>query len=44
LEEREESKSNIPEEIIQLANQRLQAKQEKNYELADKIRAEIQSK
>ncbi len=44
LKEHNESQSNIPEEIIQLANKRLQAKQEKNYELADKIRAEIQSK
>lgn len=44
LEEQKESQSNVPEEIIQLANKRLQAKQEKNYELADKLREEIQSK
>ena len=34
----------IPEEITKLANQRLQAKQEKNYALADEIRNQIQSK
>ena len=31
----------IPEEIIQLANSRLQAKQEKNYSLADELRNKI---
>ena len=34
----------IPEEIIQLAKQRLEAKQEKNYTLADELRNQIQSK
>lgn len=34
----------IPEEIITLANERLQAKQSKNYELADKLREMIKSK
>ena len=34
----------IPEEIVQLANQRLQAKLEKNYTLADELRNQIQSK
>ena len=34
----------IPAEITQLANQRLQAKQEKNYALADELRNQIQSK
>jgi cysteinyl-tRNA synthetase len=34
----------IPTEITELANQRLQAKQEKNYALADELRAKIQGK
>jgi cysteinyl-tRNA synthetase len=34
--------THIPPEITQLANQRLQAKQEKNYALADELRAKIQ--
>ena len=42
----EESKVNedIPEEITEFANQRLQAKQEKNYALADELRTKIQEK
>jgi cysteinyl-tRNA synthetase len=32
----------IPAEITDLANQRLQAKQEKNYALADELRNQIQ--
>jgi cysteinyl-tRNA synthetase len=32
----------IPAEILELANQRVQAKQEKNYEVADVLRAKIQ--
>ena len=32
------------EEITQLANQRLQAKQEKYYQLADELRNQIQTK
>lgn len=31
-----------PPEITQLANQRMQAKQEKNYALADELRKQIQ--
>ena len=42
--EKTESTAEIPEEITQLANQRLQAKQEKNYALADELRNQIQSK
>jgi cysteinyl-tRNA synthetase len=34
----------IPEEITHLADQRLQAKQEKNYQLADELRNQIQTK
>ena len=34
----------IPAEITELANQRLQAKQEKNYALADELRTKIQAK
>ena len=34
----------IPASITELANQRLQAKQEKNYALADELRNQIQSK
>lgn len=37
----EEKNQEIPEGIIRLAEQRKQAKQEKNWELADKIREEI---
>lgn len=37
-------KQNIPEDIQNLAEKRLQAKREKNFELADKLRDEIQSK
>lgn len=32
----------VPSEIMDLANQRLQAKQEKNYTLADTLRTKIQ--
>ena len=44
----EKEKSNwdaqeIPQIITDLANQRMQAKQEKNYQLADEIRNQIQS-
>ncbi len=42
--EKTEPTEEIPEEITQLANQRLQAKQEKNYQLADELRNQIQSK
>ena len=42
--EKSESTAEIPEEITNLANQRLQAKQEKNYALADELRNQIQSK
>jgi cysteinyl-tRNA synthetase len=34
----------IPTEITELANQRLQAKQEKNYVLADELRNHIHEK
>ena len=46
LWEKEKAKINeeIPGEITQLANQRLQAKQEKNYQLADELRNQIQVK
>ena len=43
FEKDEENPTEIPEEITQLANQRLQAKQEKNYALADELRAKIQA-
>jgi len=33
----------VPEEVTQLAEQRLLAKKEKNFALADKLRAEITS-
>ena len=33
----------IPEFVTDLANQRLQAKQEKNYALADELRSQIHS-
>ncbi len=39
-----EEKSEIPAEIIELANQRLQAKADKNYQLADELREEITNK
>ena len=42
--EKSEVSEDIPEEITELANQRLQAKQEKNYALADELRAKIQEK
>ena len=42
--EKTESIDEIPEEITELANKRLQAKQEKNYTLADELRNQIQSK
>ena len=42
--EKSESTGDIPAEITDLANQRLQAKQEKNYALADELRTKIQSK
>jgi cysteinyl-tRNA synthetase len=42
--EEAETTEDIPAEITNLANQRLQAKQEKNYALADEIRNQIQSK
>ena len=42
--EEAETTEDIPEEITQLANQRLQAKQEKNYALADELRNQIQWK
>ena len=44
LWEKAEPTEEIPEEITQLANQRLKAKQEKNYQLADELRNKIQSK
>lgn len=43
FEKEGESSCEIPEEITELANQRLQAKQEKNYALADELRAKIQA-
>ena len=42
--EKSEATEDIPAEITELANQRLQAKQEKNYALADELRNQIQSK
>jgi len=39
-----EKQLNIPQEIKELAEKRWKAKLEKNYELADKLRAEIRSK
>jgi cysteinyl-tRNA synthetase len=43
LWEKESSKAEeIPQEIVELANKRLQAKQNKDYELADQLRNEIQ--
>ncbi|MDR0860585.1 MAG: hypothetical protein LBO09_06525 [Candidatus Peribacteria bacterium] len=33
----------VPAEIVDLANQRVVAKQEKNYALADQLRNQIQS-
>ena len=42
--EKSENIEEIPEEITQLANQRLEAKKEKNYALADELRNQIQSK
>ena len=41
--EKTEWTNEIPAEITELANQRLQAKQEKNYALADELRAKIQA-
>jgi cysteinyl-tRNA synthetase len=43
LFDKEENTVEIPTEITELANQRLQAKQEKNYALADELRAKIQA-
>jgi cysteinyl-tRNA synthetase len=43
LWEKEETQE-IPENIIHLAEERLQAKQEKNYQLADELRSQIQAK
>ena len=40
----EKQKDNIDDEIIELANQRLKAKQEKNYALADELRNKINTK
>ena len=40
----EHEKEEIPEEIIELAEKRLAAKKEKNWEEADKLRDEITSK
>lgn len=42
--EKSEVTEDIPTEITELANQRLQAKQEKNYALADELRVKIQGK
>jgi cysteinyl-tRNA synthetase len=42
--EKSETTEDIPVEINELANQRLQAKQEKNYTLADELRTKIQEK
>ena len=42
--EKPELNEEIPAEITELANQRLQAKQEKNYALADELRTKIQAK
>jgi cysteinyl-tRNA synthetase len=42
--EKAEVAKDIPAEITELANQRLKAKQEKNYALADELRAKIQEK
>ena len=42
--EKAENVEEIPEEITQLANQRLEAKKEKNYALADELRNQIQAK
>ena len=42
--EKSEATEDIPAEITELANQRLQAKQEKNYALADELRTKIQGK
>ena len=42
--EKSETTEDIPVEITELANQRLQAKQEKNYTLADELRTKIQEK
>ena len=42
--EKSEVTEDIPTEITELANQRLQAKQEKNYTLADELRVKIQEK
>lgn len=42
LHNTKEDDEQIPAEITELANQRLQAKQEKNYALADELRAKIQ--
>jgi cysteinyl-tRNA synthetase len=41
--EKAEVAKDIPAEITELANQRLKAKQEKNYALADELRAKIQA-
>ena len=41
--EKAEWTDEIPAKITELANQRLQAKQEKNYVLADELRAKIQA-
>lgn len=44
IDELEENKEEIPEEIIKLVQQRKQARQEKNWELSDKLRNEINQK
>jgi len=44
LNEQSSANAEIPEEILQLVEERKKAKTEKNYELADKLRNEINEK
>ena len=44
IDKLEENKEEIPEEILELVEKRKQARLEKNWELSDKIRNEINQK
>lgn len=44
IDELEENKEEIPQEILELVEKRKQARKEKNWELSDKLRDEINQK
>ena len=44
IDELEENKEEIPDEVLELVEKRKQARQDKNWELSDKIRDEINKK